>query len=302
VGIVAVITPSTAAGLGLAAGAAACFETGYAFQALEARTVPARHALRVSLLGRLLRNARWLAATALSVLGWPLQVAALTLAPLAVVQPTLALGLVGLLILGSRVLGEHIGRREIVAVALVVAGIACIALCAPGRGTSTNVPGAVVAVGLLSAVTAAPYVLRRRTVLLAVLATGAADSLAGFAAKLVADALRDEQWAVVIGLGVLAAGAGVMATLSEMSALQNAPATRVGPIVLAMQIVIPVVLGALVAGEDWGATPAGGLVLGAGLAVVVSGAVLLAASPAVGAVIARPGEAPQKPPTVDAQS
>jgi drug/metabolite transporter (DMT)-like permease len=297
-----VITPSTAAGLGLAAAAAACFETGYAFQALQARSVAPRHALRVSLLVRLVRNVRWLAATALSVLGWPLQVAALALAPLAVVQPTLALGLVGLLVLGSRVLGESVGRREIVAVALVVAGIACVALCAPGRGTSTNVAGAVVAVALLSALAAAPYVLRRRTVLLAVLATGAADSLAGFSAKLVADALRDEQWALVVGLVVLAAAAGITATLSEMSALQNAPATRVGPIVLAMQIVIPVVLGALVAGEDWGATPAGGLGLAAGLAVVVSAAALLAASPAVGAVIARSGEEPRKPPTADARS
>jgi drug/metabolite transporter (DMT)-like permease len=297
-----VITPSTAAGLGLAAAAAACFETGYAFQALEARTVPARHALRVSLLGRLVRNVRWLAATALSVLGWPLQVAALALAPLAVVQPTLALGLVGLLVLGSRVLGESVGRREIVAVALVVAGIASIALSAPARGMSTNLAGAIAAVALLSAVAAAPYVLRRRTVLLAILATGAADSLAGFSAKLVADGLRDEHWAVVIGLVVLAAGAGIMATLSEMSALQSAPATRVGPIVLSIQIVVPVVLGALVAGEDWGATPAGGLVLAAGLAAVVCGAALLSASPAVGAVIARSGEEPQKPPTADARS
>jgi drug/metabolite transporter (DMT)-like permease len=291
-----VITPSTAAGLGLAAVAAACFETGYAFQALEARTVPVHHALRVSLLGRLLRNARWLAATALSVLGWPLQVAALALAPLAVVQPALALGLVGLLVLGSRVLGEPVGRREIAAVVLVVAGIACVALSAPARGTSTSEAGAIVALVALGAVAAAPYVLRRRTVLLAVLATGAADSLAAFAALLVADALRDQNWATAIGLAVLAAGAGITATLSEMSALQNAPATRVGPIVLAMQIVIPVVLGAVVAGEDWGATPAGGLVLAAGLGVVVSGAVLLAASPAVGAVIGQPHEGPAKPP------
>lgn len=290
------ITSSTAAGLGLAAAAAACFETGYAFQALEARAVPAQHALRVSLLGRLLRNARWLGATALSVLGWPLQVAALALAPLAVVQPTLALGLVGLLVLGSRVLGESVGRREIAAVVLVVAGIACVALSAPGRGTSTSELGAIVALVALGAVAAAPYVLRRRTVLLAVLATGAADSLAAFAALLVADALRDERWATAIALGVLAAGAGITATISEMSALQSAPATRVGPIVLAMQIVIPVVLGAVVAGEDWGATPAGGLVLAAGLGVVVCGAVLLAASPAVGAVIAQPHEGPPKPP------
>jgi drug/metabolite transporter (DMT)-like permease len=292
-----VIEESTGAGLAVAAAAAACYETGYAFQALEARAIPVRHALRVSLLGQLARNGRWLAATGLSVLGWPLQVAALALAPLALVQPTLALGLLGLLLLGTRVLGERVGRREIAAVALVMAGMGCVALSAPGRGSTGAGAGAVVALALLGAVAAVPYLLRgRRTALLAILAAGAADSLAAFAAKLVAGALRDGRWGVATALAALAAVAGALATISEMSALQHAPATRVGPIVLAMQIVIPVVLGATVAGEEWGATPAGGLVLAGGLAVVVAGATLLAASRAVAAVIApRPpaGRPPQ---------
>ena len=79
--MVAAMSASTAAGLAVAALAAACYETGYAFQALEARGVGARHALRVSLIGQLVRNVRWLGATALSLLGWPLQVLALSLAP-----------------------------------------------------------------------------------------------------------------------------------------------------------------------------------------------------------------------------
>jgi drug/metabolite transporter (DMT)-like permease len=292
-----VIAPSTGAGVAVAVAASACYETGYAFQALEARTVPARHALRASLLAQLARNGRWLAATALSVLGWPLQVAALALAPLAVVQPTLALGLLGLLFLGARVLGEPVGRRELASVALVVAGIACVALSAPGRGATSAGAGALVAIAVLAAVAAAPYLTRRRrTALLAILAAGAADSLAALAAKLVAGALRDGRWGTATGLAALAALAGAAATVSEMSALQRAPATRVGPTVLAMQIVIPVVLGATVAGEDWGATPGGGLVLTGGLAVVVAGATLLAASRAVAAVIAPPpGERPQRP-------
>ena len=289
------ISPSTGAGIAVATAAAACFETGYAFQALEVRTVPLRHTLRPSLLGRLLGNARWLAATALSILGWPLQVAALALAPLAVVQPTLALGLIGLLILGSRVLGEPVGRREYMAGGLVVGGVACVALCAPERSAGTGGTGAILALAALGAVAAAPYVIRRRTVLLAILATGAADSLAAFAAKLVAGALGDARWATAVGLAALAAVAGIAATLSEMSALQHAPATRVGPIVLAIQIVVPVVLGAVVTGEDWGATPAGGGGLGAGLAIVVAGAALLAASPAVGAVMDPPAREPRPP-------
>jgi drug/metabolite transporter (DMT)-like permease len=281
-----VISPSTGAGLAVAAVASACYETGYAFQALEARGVPIRHALRTSLLGQLARNGRWLAATGLSVLGWPLQVAALALAPLALVQPTLALGLVLLLFLGTRVLGETVGRRELAAVALVVAGIAVIALSAPGRGSTTVGAGAFVALAVLGAVTATPYLIRgRRTGLLAVFSAGAADSVAALAAKLVAVELRDARWAIAIGLAAVAGVAGIVAIVSEMSSLQRIPATRVGPIVLAMQIVVPVVLAATVAGEHWGATPGGGLVLAAGLAIVVAAATLLAASPVVAAVI-----------------
>ncbi|HEX7298033.1 MAG TPA: hypothetical protein VF257_03440 [Solirubrobacteraceae bacterium] len=297
------ISSSTGTGLAVAAVASACYETGYAFQALEARSVPARHALRTSLLGELARNGRWLGATALSLLGWPLQVAALALAPLALVQPTLALGLLLLLLLGSRVLGEAVGRRELAAVALVVAGIAAIALSAPGRGSTTVGGGALVALAALGAVAGAPYATgARRRGVLAVLSAGAADSVAALAAKLVAGELGHGRWAIALGLAALAAAAGVLATVSEMSALQRMPATRVGPIVLATQIAVPVVLGATVAGEDWGATPAGGLLLVAGVATVLAGAVLLAASPAVAAVIEPPRPAPPPPPSAARRS
>ena len=46
------------------------------------------------------------------MLGWPLQVLALSLAPLVVVQPALAMGLIVLLVLAERMLGEHAGRYE----------------------------------------------------------------------------------------------------------------------------------------------------------------------------------------------
>jgi drug/metabolite transporter (DMT)-like permease len=287
--MVAVMSASTGAGLAVAAVAAACYETGYAFQALEARGADARHALRVSLLGQLARNGRWLAATALSLLGWPLQVLALSLAPLALVQPTLALGLLLLLVLGARVLGERVGRRELAAVALIVAGIAGLAAAAPDRSTVTGGTGMTIAVAVLAALAVAPYALRRRRAgLLAVMATGAADSVAALAAKLVAGDLADGHWGVAIAVAALAAAAGALATLSEMSALQRLPATRVAPIVLAFQIAVPVIVVAAVGGEDWGATPLGGAVLAGGLIAVIAGAVVLGASAPVSTLIASP--------------
>ena len=290
------MSASTAAGLAVAAPAAACYETGYAFQALEARGVGARHALRVSLIGQLVSNVRWLGATALSLLGWPLQVLALSLAPLALVQPTLALGLLLLLFLGARVLGEPVGRRELVAVALVVAGIACLAVAAPDRSTVTGGTGMIIAVSPSPLLALAPY--------------AAAPARGRPAGRRVARApptawprSRRSSWPAS---WPTSAGPSPSASrrwprrparwppLSEMSALQRLPATRVAPIVLAFQIVVPVVVVAAVGGEDWGATPLGGAVLVVGLVAVVAGAVLLAASQPVSKLIVPPS--PGSPP------
>jgi len=82
-----------ALGFALALAAACCYETGYALQAVEARRAPSERALRPSLVAHLVRRPVWVGATALSLVGWPLQIAALTEAPLTLVQPTLALGL-----------------------------------------------------------------------------------------------------------------------------------------------------------------------------------------------------------------
>ena len=57
------------------------YNTSIALQALEAREVGHRHSLRPSLLAKLLQNRRWLVATAIGLLGWPLEIAALLLAP-----------------------------------------------------------------------------------------------------------------------------------------------------------------------------------------------------------------------------
>ena len=116
----------------------------------------------------------------------------------------------------------------------------------------------IIAVVALAALALAPYALRRRRPgLLAVVSTGAADSVAALAAKLVAGELADGRWGAAIAVAALAAAAGALATVSEMSALQRLPATRVAPIVLAIQIVVPVVVVAALGGEDWGATAAG---------------------------------------------
>jgi drug/metabolite transporter (DMT)-like permease len=288
--MVPVIGGSEAIGFLIAIGAAACYDTGYALQALEARKAPGRYAMRVSLLGHLLTRRRWLAATALSLLGFPLQVWALTKAPITLVQPTLALGLLLLLYLGRRILREPVGVREVAAVLIIIGSVAVTAVAAPGEpGEVPRDAGLVVALALLAAIAVVPFALSRlgrHPVLLLVAGAGAADGLAGFSAKLVAEDASSGLWLAVIGWVVLIGAVVAMGLISESTALQKAPATRVAPTVLAMQIAIPVAFAPLVGGESWGSTPLGGAVLVVAMLGVIAGVALLASSPAVAGVIA----------------
>src|ERR1035438_9379154 len=149
-------------GIGAAVGASTLYSLGIALQAMDARETPHDEHLRLALAWGLIRRARWLIGTGLSILGWPLQVVALLLAPLVVVKPALATGLLVLMFLGERMLGEHAGRYEYVAMSAIVAGVVGAALFAPPRSTSHSseeltITLVLVGLGVASLV---PYLLR----------------------------------------------------------------------------------------------------------------------------------------------
>jgi hypothetical protein len=278
----AVLGGITAAGV-----AASCFDGGLAMQAVEARAEPRKHNLRASLLLRLARRRRWLAATALAFAGWPFHLLALALAPLSLVQPTLALGLILLLYLGHRLLGEPIGRREITAVAGLICAVALLAWAAPPE-TSHHAGSARLAAGLvpLALIVFLPLLLERLVTVPATslpLACGAAYAFTGIASKLLVDELRAHSVEGVLLWAALTAVLGFTGLLLEMSALQRRPATHVGPLVFVVQVTVPVLLAPLVSGESWSDTPLGGGVILLAVAAVVVSAVTLTRSPAVAA-------------------
>jgi drug/metabolite transporter (DMT)-like permease len=277
-----------ALGIVAAVGASCLYNTSIALQALEARQEPGERSLRPALLWGLVRNRRWLVATGLGLAGWPLEIAALLLAPLTVVQPCLASGLALLLWLGQRRLGERLGRREVVAVGAIVFGVAGVALAAPARTTEHAGAGSIaLALCLVAAPVLAPYALRRRGAagLLAVISAGFGYAWTAIASKLLTDELSTGNVLIAaVWLATAAASEG-LALLSEMSALQRRAATQVAPIMFAVQVLVPVVLAPLIFGESWSDTPLGGLVLLASMGVAVAGTVLLAGSKAVGAVL-----------------
>jgi drug/metabolite transporter (DMT)-like permease len=278
-----------ALGIICAIGASALYNTSIALQALEARDVGEEHALRVSLIGRLIKNPRWLLATGIGLLGWPLEIAALLLAPLTVVQPCLACGLVLLLWLGVTRLGEKPGRREYGAVAAILAGVAGLAWAAPERTTGHAGAGPIaVALALVTIPVVAPYLVRGRASAagtLAVIAAGFGYAWTAIASKLLTDQLSAGSVLVAaIWLATAAASEG-LALLSEMSALGRSPATRVAPVMFAIQVTVPVILAPLIFEESWSGTPGGGAGIVASVLLVLAGVIALAGSPAVGAVI-----------------
>jgi drug/metabolite transporter (DMT)-like permease len=265
------------------------YNASIAFQALEAREVPGEHSLRPSLIGKLLRNKRWLGATGLGLIGWPLEIGALLLAPLTVVQPCLASGLILLLWLGAKKLGEVPGRREWTAVAAIVVGVAGVALAAPDRTTDHAGAGAIaLALVLVAIPIAAPYALRGRAAALGwlpVVSAGFGYAWTAIASKLLTDELAAGALVVAVAWLATAAASEGLALLSEMSALQRRPATHVAPVMFAVQVLVPVLLAPLIFGESWGSTPLGGVALVASIAIAVAGTVLLAGSRTVGAVL-----------------
>jgi drug/metabolite transporter (DMT)-like permease len=267
-------------GILLTLAAAACFECSYVLQALEVRAVPQMTRASVRALRRLSARPVWLASMGLGLAGFGLQVLALRHVALSLVQPLLATGLLGLLAFSVGVLGEPVGRREVGAVAAIVAGVGAIALADPRRGANAAPGLAFVLVAVALGIVAASAFLRRRPGGGGLLGGAiAADALAALAAAQAAHALPELLPAA--GWCVLAGAGGVAAIAAESAVLQRRGAARVAPIVLAGQVAVPVALAPLVIGERWGHAT----LLVCGLALVIAGSAWLASSAGVSRLV-----------------
>lgn len=216
--------------------ASVLFSAGLVLQSLEARTIPDEHSLRLSLIARLLGRPRWIAGCLVMVVGFGFHVAALLLAPLTVVQPSLAAGLVVLLVAGARHDAEPVRAREVIAVAAISLGVVGVTLGASQRNTLSTDP-ALLALALcpLAAAAIAPYGLAllssghgRSGGMSATLGAGAAYALTGLTTKLASDRTAAGDWlGAVLWLAITASAAG-LALLDQTTALQRRGATQVG--------------------------------------------------------------------------
>ena len=170
-----------------------------------------------------------------------------------------------------------------------VLGVAGIAWAAPDRTTDHAGSEAIaVSLALVAAPIFLPYVLRGRgggAGTVAVISAGFGYAWTAIASKLLTDELAAGSLLVALAWLATAAASEGLALLSEMSALQRTPATRVAPAMFAVQVTVPVILAPLIFEERWSTTPLGGGALIFFVLVALAGVVLLAGSKAVGAVL-----------------
>ena len=112
-------------------------------------------------------------------------------------------------------------------------GVAGIAWAAPEHSTShAGAAGLAAALGALVLIAAAPYLIRRETAAqsaLLPLSAGCAFACTGISSKLIADFLSSSTWIPVLAWFAFTVTLALIGLLSEMSALQRRPATRVVP-------------------------------------------------------------------------
>lgn len=284
----AVVVGASAASL-----ASALYNVGLLMQAEASRREPVSVAFAPGLLVRLVQRRRWLAGSAIAVLGWPVQAFALTRAPLTVVQPLLAVGLVIPLLFGKRMLGEHLPWRDALSVAALVAGASLLVAFAPPRSSPTGVSArlvialAVLAVLLVCALLLAAVVRHRRGLML-MLAAGVGFALASITTKLLADDFSRTDWVALALWLAGTAAAGTLALIGEMNALQISAASTVSAVVLALETIIPVALSPFLFGEAAGGSPTSVAVRSAALAMTIGAAIQLTRARPVIEALAEP--------------
>lgn len=275
-----------AVGVPAAVAAAALYNAGLLLQADASRREDVGARFSPTLLGRLAMRRRWLAGSVVAILGWPLHAFALTRAPLTVVQPMLAIGLLVPLVFGARMLGESVRRRDVFEVFAIAVGVSLLVAAAPPRTADTAVhlrlglalaglAGLVLASLLL--ISAVP---RWRGSLL-ILGAGVGFALTALTTKLLADASSRHEWTTAgAWLGATIAAGGV-ALAGEMSALQIRAASVVASLVFALETVIPVALSPVLFGERGNASDATLTLRVVALALILGAAFGLNRSPLV---------------------
>jgi hypothetical protein len=242
-----------------------------------------RHTGTSPLLLGVSRRIPGLFAVSLSLLGWGLEVAALTSIPLTLARILNVAGLAILLGLTRGLLKEPIGGQEILGVILIGLGVVAASFAPPRLGSAP--PGLeewILLLVVLGIGSLLPYILLvlRRPVSAALGATaaGLAYALSGVLNKGAADAIQSGSTLPLVLLTIGIAVVGLLGFTTELGALRAGNVSIVVPIVLALHTLVPIVCAPLLFDEAW---PAGLLpraLLGVGIFFTLLGTFVLSSA------------------------
>jgi drug/metabolite transporter (DMT)-like permease len=248
-----------------------------------------------------LASSRWfVAGWLLAGVGWLAHVAALSMAPISLVQAVLAGGAVTLAVLSQRLFGDKVERRQWLALIIGAAGLVLLVVTLPrlhgaDSGFSTGgIAGFEGGLILLAVGIALSHRSERfaahRGVLRAVLA-GLLFALAGIAIKALLGGSGGLLMAIPLLITVLACGA--FAQYSAVGALQNGGAVETIGLMGLVANAVQIVGGILVFGDPLSPSPLGIVLQATAFAMVCLSALLLPAAKVAptAAVVAFPAAA-----------
>ncbi len=233
---------------------------------------------------RSLAQSRWfVAGWGIAALAWFAHIAALSLAPISLVQAVLAGGAVTLAVLSQRLFGDRVERRQWFALFLGAAGLALLAATLPRiHGTHSGFSLAAISsfeggLVLLAAGIALGHrsgrLAARNGVLLPVLA-GLLFALAGIAIKGLTGG-ADSSWPLIVSLVVLTIGCGGLAQYTAVAALQGGGAIETIGLMGLVANAAQIVGGILVFGDPLSPSPLGITLQVTAFAMVCISALLL---------------------------
>lgn len=246
---------------------------------------PARLTRPIATIQGLARSRWFVAGWGLAALAWLAHVAALSMAPISLVQAVLAGGAVTLAVLSQRLFGGSVERRQWAALILGAAGLALLAATLPHfRGGDSDFSLAAIVsfeggLVLLAAGVAlghrAERLAERRGVLLAVLA-GLLFALAGIAIKGLTGGIGGP-W-LLTGLVLLTLTCGALAQYTTVAALQGGGAIETIGLMGLVANATQIIAGVVVFGDPLSPSPVGLGLQVAAFAMVCVSALLMPAS------------------------
>lgn len=277
-----------AIGLLLALVSAVLINLGFLFQHRGLRTVTGESTSLLRSLRGVWRSQTWLAGQLLGWIGFGAQIAAVWVAPLALVQSFAAGGLALSVPIAARLFKHHITRRQAIAVLAIAAGLASLPIgFATGRD---HLHGTTLELTVAACTVLALALLAGRSPLLRALAAGVFYGIADAAIKAIS---VGGSGALLSGWTALAALATFGGFLAFQAALRSGSAVSGMSVMNALSAVVALICGVFAFEESLGTNPVAVIAHVVAIAVVLGCVPLLAEAQAA---MAEPGLAGRERP------